>query len=377
MSLDEEEWDLVRCLVIDHLIGTPDPYGTLRMYFPDEVSGWQVSPVPARYAATIVESARRAPMSDPDPLAIRLLRVLLSISAIKVSAQQPQVQGFLDRLLKAKDALDADDPFRALILPRTGESFIDRTQTRTLLASLVRPDPTKPEPVAMRVVGPKKSGKSYTFSFILHLSEPRGITPVRVMLSRSSTAEDILRELSVPLVGPGEKPDPVTEPMKRLRHWAQWIVSHVERHNPPGSWWFVFDQCNELDPNSDAVEFIAQLAIAIREMTGPRLKRPRLVLLGYCDQLADLQLPRRQVYEDIVKIVSEADLRAFFGCVFREKDETRRPGSAPDEERMAKLVEVTVRHVVEEATTAAAMGTPYMKALGIAAEEAVDVYDAA
>jgi hypothetical protein len=277
-------------------------------------------------------------------------------------------------LLSAKELLDAIDPFRVLILPGTGESFIDRAQTRALLALLAEPDPAKPEPIAMRVVGAKNSGTSHTYSFILHLSASRGITSVRIMLSRSSTAEDIVRDLALYVAEPGVKPDPVTDSMKRLRYWAQWIVRQAARCNPRRRWWFVFDQCDELDPNSDAVELIAQLAVAIREMTGPGLERPRLVLLGYDDRFADLQLPRRQVYKDTVKPVGEAEVRDFFGCVFRDIDRTRRPGVAPDDERIAKLVEVAVRRAVEDAEKAAAAGTPYMQALGFAVEEAVNEY---
>jgi hypothetical protein len=374
MLLDDEEWDLVRCLVTDHLTDTPDPYRTLERYFPGEVADWPFSQDPARDAATVVESAQMAALSDPHPLSIRLLQALLSIPAIKVSIQQPQVKGFLNRLLSAKELLDAIDPFRVLILPGTGESFIDRAQTRALLALLAEPDPAKPEPIAMRVVGAKNSGTSHTYSFILHLSASRGITSVRIMLSRSSTAEDIVRDLALYVAEPGVKPDPVTDSMKRLRYWAQWIVRQAARCNPRRRWWFVFDQCDELDPNSDAVELIAQLAVAIREMTGPGLERPRLVLLGYDDRFADLQLPRRQVYKDTVKPVGEAEVRDFFGCVFRDIDRTRRPGVAPDDERIAKLVEVAVRRAVEDAEKAAAAGTPYMQALGFAVEEAVNEY---
>ncbi len=119
---------------------------------------------------------------------------------------------------------------------------------------------------------------------------------------------------------------------------------------------------------------IAQLAVAIREMTGPGLERPRLVLLGYDDRFADLHLPRRQVYKDVVQPVGEAEVRDFFGCVFRDIDRMRRPGVAPNAERIAKLVEVAVRQVVEDAEKAAAAGTPYMQALRFAVEEAIDAY---
>lgn len=375
MPLDNNEWDLVRLLVTEHITGTSDPYGAVQMHFPQEAPGWGIKSAPAEYAVTIVEAARNASLREPNPLPIRLLQVLLHLPAMDVSMQRPLLVGLLDRLVKAKDALDREDPFSALILPVSGEIFIDRTQTRKLLASLFKPDPAKPEPVAMRVVGEKKSGKSYTYSFILHLSALPGVTPVHLMLSRSSTAEDILRDLSVQIAGPRDKPESVGDPVKRLKYWARWIVCHAVRYNPPCSWWFVLDQCNELDPSSDAVELIAQLSVAIRELPATTRQRPRLVLLGYGDDLADLQLPPKQIYEDVVRIVSETDLRHFFERVFRDIDNERRPDRVSDGEGIAKLVEVAVRQVIEDAKMGAAGGKPYMPELRRAAEEAVRVYE--
>lgn len=373
MPLDDNEWDLVTCLVADHLLGSADPYGELKTYFPNEVAAWPTSPVPAKYAATVIRFAKMTPLSEPQPLPLRLLETLLRIAAVQVSPDVTKLRAFRDRLLQEKAALAAADPFGAMILPGTGEVFIDRAPSRALLASLVAAN-TMPEPVALRVVGEAKSGKSYTFSFILHLSAPRGIVPVRLMLSRSSTAEDILRDLSIHLAERDEKPDPVTDPVKRLRHWAQWIVRQAARADPPRTWWFVFDQCNELDRNSDAVELIAQLAVAIREMTVAGVPRPRLVLLGYGDEFADLQLPRRQIYLDRVARVGDGELRDFFTCVFRQIDADRGVPPTTDTAVLAELVDVAVQQVLQEAQLAAGAGIPYMKALGLAVEDAVDEY---
>ena len=374
MPLEDKEWDLVRCLVRDLWTSTPDPYAALALYFPNDVPYWEKSLVPATYAETVIRHARAAPLTDPQPLPIRLLDALLRTDQVRVSVQQPQIQSFFDRLGKERAALAGADPFGALILPGSGEVFINRGRGRAMIASLIKPDPQKPEPVVMRVVGEEKTGKSYTYSFILHLSSCLGITPVRVMLSRSSVAEDILRDLSVQVAEPDRQPDTVADPVKRLRHWAQWVVLQAVRRQPPRSWWFVFDQCNELDPSSDAVELIAQLAVAIRELTTAGEHRPRMVLLGYGDRLADLQLPRRQVYVDTVDRVGDTELRDFFDQVFLDKAMQQRPGTPIDQTLITRLVDIAVQQVIEDAALAAADGTPYMKALSLAVEEAVDEF---
>ena len=144
-----------------------------------------------------------------------------------------------------------------------------------------------------------------------HLSPWCRINPVKVDADRA-TAADVVRDLAV-RIHPDLRPDPVDDPTKRLRYWALWLVEQARRAQGRPWWWFVFDQCNELDPGSDVVEFIAQLAIAIKEMTpAPGEKRPRLILLGYDEHLADIPLPRKQVHPDQVRRASESDVRTFF-----------------------------------------------------------------
>jgi hypothetical protein len=374
MPLADSAWGHITCLVADHLISGPDPVGTVKLQF-REWASWPWNPAPGTYAATIVRHAQLASLTDPDPLPIRLLEALLRIDAVAVSQDQPQLQRYLDTLRKEKAALDSDDPFSSLIFPGSGEAFIDRVQSRAFISTLVTPEAGKPEPVALRVVGEQQTGKSYTWWFIVHLATARGIKPVRVVLGRSSTAEDILRDLSLKVAIGDEQPDPVADPVKRLRHWAQWLVGQAARHDPGRTWWFVFDQCNELDENSDAVELIAQLAVAIREMTGDGVRRPRMILLGYGDEYADLQLPRKQVFVDQVAPVTEAELRDFFRAVFREIDRRCRPDQMPDDDELAGLVDVAVDQVLQEAGAAVAEGTPFMTAVRRAVEETVDVYE--
>lgn len=376
MPLEPNEWDMVRCLVTDHLVGVSDPYEALKLRFPDEVRSWPISQKPVENADLLVNLARNARLSDDPPFSIRLLVELTRIPEIQVTkaAELAQLKAYIDRLAQEKEAFDKFDPFSARILPGSGEIFINRKPTRQLLRRMIKPEQNQPEPVALRVVGEERIGKSYTYSFIHHLSATPTFSPVRVVLDRSSTAADILRDLSLHVAAPGENPSQVDDPGKRPRHWAQWLVEQARRTADEHSWWFVLDQCNELDSSSDAVEMIAQLAIAVREVPNTERYRPRLVLLGYGDQLADLKIPRKQVYVDTVDRVDSVELHEFFSGVFRDVRESRQPARQVDDAELDKLVEVAVQQVLAEAEAAAAEGGCYMEALSLAAEEAVNVY---
>jgi hypothetical protein len=376
MPLEDQEWSLVRCLVVDHLVGTDNPYSVLQQYFPQDVGGWRITQVATENADMLISVAQHASLTDDNPFSIRLLDQLSRLHTIQIEkpGDLAQLQKFLARLRAEKAALDRLDPYGVRIIPATGEAFIDRSTVRLSLKRLVKPDPGLPEPMVLRVTGDEDTGKSYIYTLIRHLAEPCGFSAVRVILDRSSTATDIMRDVSVKIARAGDEPEPVEDPIKRLRYWASWLADRAMKSSPDRPWWFVLDQCNELDPGSDAVELIAQLAICIQELSvPPGMRRPRLVLLGYGDHLADIPLPRKQVCPETVAVVGEPDLRDFFSDVFREASERRKPG-AVDESQLEKLVEVAVHQVLDEAEQAKQQGGCYMKAIATATEEAVDVY---
>jgi hypothetical protein len=242
---------------------------------------------------------------------------------------------------------------------------------------LVDPPAGIPEPLVLRVSGERSAGKSYTFSLLQHLSDRCGIQPAKVIVGKTSTAEDVLRDFAVRVAAPGARPDPVEDPTKRLRYWALWLVEQAKRTSPTRPWWFVIDQCNDLDPTSEVVELIAQLAKAVKEATlRPPERRPRLVLLGYGDDLADLPLPRKQVHPDQVRRASEADVKTFFAQYFREAAKRTQGVETIDETVLGQHVAIAAEQVLREATEAERAGRSYMLALSRAAEGAVDVFAA-
>ncbi|MGH9252392.1 MAG: hypothetical protein ACRD0W_23165, partial [Acidimicrobiales bacterium] len=258
MPLSEQEWTLVRCLVVDHLVATANPYAVLQDYFPDKVDTWRVTQVASENADTVVNEAKMANLTDHAPLSIQLLETLSKLDQIKVLPEIGKVTSYLQRLRAEKVALDHDDPFGACILPGSGEVFINRVQLRASVRLLVDPPDNIPEPLVLRVSGERSAGKSYTFSLLQHISDRCGIQPARVIVGKTSTAEDVMRDFAVRVAAPGARPDPVDDPTKRLRYWALWLVEQARRSSPARPWWLVIDQCNDLDPTSEVVELIAQ-----------------------------------------------------------------------------------------------------------------------
>lgn len=377
MPLTEQEWTLVRCLVVDHLVATANPYAVLHDYFPDQVETWPVTQVASENADTVVNHAKMASLADPTPLSIQLLETLSKLQTIKVLPDIDKVTAYLERLRAEKSALDRDDPYGACILPGSGEVFIDRVQLRATVRQLVDPPAGAPEPLVLRVTGERSAGKSYTFSLLQHLADRCGIQPARVIVGKTSTAADVMRDFMVRVVTSGAHPDVVDDPTKRLRYWAMWLAEQAKRSSPTRPWWFVIDQCNDLDPTSEVVEFIAQLASAVKELTihSPE-RRPRLVLLGYGDDLADLPLPRKQVHPDQVRRASEADVTTFFTQYFREAAKRTQDAEPVDEGVLGQHVAIAAEQVLRAAAEAEEAGHSYMLALSRAAEGAIDVFAA-
>ena len=358
MSLTDVEWTLVQRLVIDDLVNTGDPYGRLETYFPNEVSGWRITPVATENADFLVQAAKRSPLSDDRPFSIRLLTVLTGLDSVRVAkpADMDRLTGFIRQLTAEKKALDAEDHFGVRVLPRSQEAFIDRAPVRGSLRELLAQG-RSPQPLALCVTGDDDSGKSFIYSLIRHLAQPYRFMPLRVVVGRTSTADDILRDFLVRVTR--ERPtELVSDPAKRLRYWAQWLVAEVGRAHPGQPCWFVIDEGNELDPNSDAIDFIAKLAEEITETSSlPGVSAHRLVLLGWRGDPQDLPVPRKQVLlPEYISPINADQLREFFEqCV------------------QADFVDESVRYVLDEAEQARVRRECYMTAIATATQRVLEL----
>lgn len=372
MTLKDVDWTLVKRLVIDDLVSVTDPYSALRMHFPDKVANWRITQTATENADLLVETAKRSRLSDDNPFSIRLLSELSRLDTIRT--QKPgdlaSLHQFIDQLTLEKEALGSEDHFGVTVLPFSGETFIDRTPVRGSLRKLVEPG-AGPQPIALFVTGEDDSGKSYTYSLIRHLAQPFGFVPLKVLLTPNATAEDMLRDFRVHL-NTKRRPDAVPDPAKRLRYWAQWLVGEARRAYPDQPCWFVIDQGNELDPNSDVADFLVHLAEAISDSGAlPNAQPHRLVLLGWQRDPADLGLPRKQILlPDYLSVIDEDDLREFFEQQFRPAEDD---GDAAEQDWTA-YVDIAVRHVIDDAQQARRDGVCYMRAIASATQGVLDEF---
>ena len=281
MALTDAEWDLVACLVRDHVVGsTIEPLGRLRQIFPADIVGaLPLAQTTAGLAREVVTLVRNSGLGGDEPLPLLLLRHLVDDVAIRNLPDRDKVAALILRLEAEKAALQGEDVFRATRLSGNTEIFINRQSLRPQLEELFR----SADRFVLRVKGEADTGKSHTFSLIQHVAERCRFRPAYVVVSEASTAEDVVRDLAL-YVGDGSYPPRLDDHDKWIGLAARTIVTQASASGV--AWWFVVDQCNDLTPRSDVVQLILRLAEAVDNISGDvSERRPRLVLLGYGDDL--------------------------------------------------------------------------------------------
>ena len=371
MPLEPTDWDLVHRVVVEDLVGTDNPYQILRTYFPREVETWSITNVADQNARMLIEQARTASMRDDEPFAIRLLDALTRLPAVRTArpAEHAKLEEYLRRLRDVKAGLDTGAPYQVNVIPWSGQVFLDRKAVRQSLQQMISPPPGKPELLALCVSGGADVGKSYTYELIRHLSTAYDFALARVILQPSYGAEDVLRDLQVQVTQREIDVDRDGDLHKQLRYWALRLAGQLGSGADGPWWWVVFDDCERLDPGSDAVGLIAQLARAMADMTMEKgARHHRLVLLGQADEM-DLPMAPMQVARDFVEPLGESDLRDFFTAYIREVD-----GDDVDMSAVSELVDVAVKQVLAVAAGAEQQGERYMAALHRATREVLNVY---
>ncbi|MFF8275713.1 trypsin-like peptidase domain-containing protein [Streptomyces lateritius] len=344
MPLTETEWGLVTGWVRDHLLDTPDPHTWLRRsgLSADFVEDLPLTPDRDENARVVVRGARTDVAHQR-----RLLTALAELDTLAAADPPAAVEawGLLTRLRDDEQSLrSAHDPFRALVLGSGTEVFIDREELREKLRGFV----ADPEQTVLVVDGEPDSGRSYSYRLIRHLGQHCGFRPVRVTLSRTSTAARLVTRLAEFVAGPGAdgfpsaplNPTRLNDPLPSIDDAVHRIVSRATA--APERLWLVLDECDKLDPNADVWDCIGKLALAIYEHTPVRADAvPRLVLLGYSPTMRQLPYDiRKNECRDTARMVDEEDLRVYFRRFFAEE----RP--APDAEMVPELVERAVTGVM-------------------------------
>ncbi|MFF5761872.1 trypsin-like peptidase domain-containing protein [Streptomyces tanashiensis] len=375
MPLTETEWGLVAGWVRDHLLDTPEPRDRmLRAGLPaDFVEDLPLTPDSGRNALIVVAAARRDIAHQR-----RLLSVLAGLDALAAIddphafEQGAEARNLLTRLREDERLRRSPrDPFRSMLLKHGTEAFLDRRELREKLRDFL----ADPEQTVFVVDGPPDSGRSYTYELIRHLGQHCDFRPVRVTLSRTSTAARLMERLSAFVAGPEAdriplNPTRLNDPLPCFEDAAHRIVARATAAEE--RFWLVLDDCDRLDPHSDVWDCIGVLARAIYEHTPVRGETvPRLVLLGYATTMRQLPYEiRKNECRDTTRLADEDDLRSFFREFFTDG------APAGEDGAVRELTETAVAEVLRAVGSpdSTADGDSYMRRLCTAVEDVVRLH---
>ncbi|MFF1506720.1 trypsin-like peptidase domain-containing protein [Streptomyces sp. NPDC058326] len=374
MPLTETEWGLVAGWVRDHLLDSPEPCERLLgAGLPaDFVDDLPLTPDPDRNALLVVAAARRDVAHQR-----RLLSVLAGLDPLS-SIDEPhafergtEARNLLTRLRDDERLLRSSrDPLDSLLLKHGAAVFLDRSELREKLRGFL----ADPERTVLIVDGPEDSGRSYTYELIRHLGQHRGFRPVRVTLSRTSTAARLMERLAAFVAGPEAdgfplNPTRLNDPLPSFEDAAHRIIARAT--TAEDRFWLVLDDCDRLDPQSDVWDVIGVLARAIYEHTPVRTDSvPRLVLLGYGTTMRQLPYEiRKNECRDTTRLADEGDLRHFFRELFTDT------ADFGQEETVRELTETAVAEVLRVVSSPSGEDC-YMRRLCTAVEDVVRIHRA-
>ncbi|MFF5970785.1 trypsin-like peptidase domain-containing protein [Streptomyces sp. NPDC012769] len=364
MPLTETEWGLVTRWVRDHLLDDPDPRTRLltTTLTTDFVADLPLTPDRDANARLIVGAARRD-VADQRRLldALSRLDALDRLDAVDAVGRGMEVRALLARLREDEQARHAArDPFEAVVLRHGTEVFVGRAELRATLRRFV----ADPELSVLAVDGEPDSGRSYTYRLIRHLGQHCGFRPVRVTLTRTSTAARLVGRLAEFVSGPEAdgfplNPTRLNDPLPSIDDAVHRIVRRATAAED--RFWLVLDECDALDPTSDVWDCIGKLALAVYEHTPVRRESvPRLVLLGYSTTAHPLPYDtRKSVCRDTARPAGPDELRAFFRRFFAETSAGESDGSpGPPREARGEPGEALVETAVTEVLRAVDAADP-------------------
>ncbi|WP_405533283.1 AAA family ATPase [Streptomyces avidinii] len=409
MSPKDTEWGLVTEWVRDHLFIAGEPRSRLVQsgFTPEFVSRIPLNYVSSDNAVALVEAVRNDGI-DAQLLLLETLVRLDSLSSLPVGVEVLRLKSELEHA--ARLHISPQDHFLSTVLGNGTEVFIDRVDLRERLREFIE-DPDK---TVLVVDGEPDSGRSYTYHLIRHIGLHSRFRPVRLTLNRASTAEQVILRLAEFVGDPHTalaplNPTQLNDPLPEMETALHRIVSQATAAS--GQYWFVLDDCDRLDVNSDVWDCIGKLALTIYEHRPVRPDAaPRLVLLGYSPTMRQLPYEiRKNEVRDIARRLGPEDLRQFYLQFFTEAGteaaaakeaatESASPGGTadpaasdpaasdlsasdpaasdpaapPGDQRLSALVEAAVPAVLQAGD--APGPDSYMRKLCTAAEESVRLY---
>ncbi|GGT12328.1 AAA family ATPase [Streptomyces purpureus] len=370
MPLTDTEWDMVTGWVRDFLLDTPDPYTPIKQlgFAPEFIGALPLTTRAGENAVALVRAARRTISAQ-----LLLLDGLVhndALSSLEAGTTAEQLRAAL--LQDQAEHASPQDHFLSSVLKNGTEVFIDRAELRGKLREFV----SDPEKTVLVVDGEPDSGRSYTYHLIRHLGQHCGFRPVRVTLSRTSTAAAVVRRLTEFVADPRTpitplNPTQLNDPLPTLDDAVHSVVRLATAADE--QFWLVLDDCDRLDVTSDVWDCIGKLALAIYEHAPVRRETvPRLVLLGYSPTTRQLPYEiRKNECLDTARTLGADDLAEFFGQFFAAQPP---PGESagPPPDRVAALVDTALSAVLGAAE--ADGDESYMRRVCTAVEGTVRVY---
>jgi hypothetical protein len=189
------------------------------------------------------------------------------------------------------------DPLTAFVLDN-GQAFLDRDSFRSKIAKLLSPR----GPVVLRVVGGPKSGKWYSYKFLMFLSlSGKQIVPISFQCGPTTSVLTLAQSLLQRMGTSDWQQRPYSDesaakeaPLRVGQSVADWFLNAALRSQQ--NWWFFIKFTDSSIP-ADTKEFIRQLAVLFATTPAAR-NSLRLVLLNFVDEFPP-DLRRLQEREEI------------------------------------------------------------------------------
>ena len=220
----------------------------------------------------------------PPPPEKSLLEVLL---AALVTGGRTALAPLRDRVRLGEAADPNPDPVKALWV-RDTMPFFSRDRLRPIVKALLAADA---QPI-MKIIGPEKSGKSYTQELIDHVCAVtrRDVRVVSAEVAKGAGPSYTVKDLAQTLVTPTIRDVSLLPPPTASSYPAElcrWVLNAAIQS--PGRWIYVLDGFDQPDLQEGTRQLVQALA---QQIGGPGefRKRMRLVLIDYEARLPNVHL---------------------------------------------------------------------------------------
>ena len=301
--LDESTWDLIGRFIREHALDGEHHAALL-----DLLGAGQpvVGAAPEQRLQVLMELLKASEVAVQTP---PILRAILYVYSIEQVSQSAEAVYLLDAAINLRTYLDSRSEGDRLddYLLANGNVFLDRDRVKQALRQLLM------KKLALTVRGEEKTGKSFVFELVHHVSGEKQLKLARATPDDATSAKDLIGFLAMQVDSElGEFAGP-SDPTKWISHASYWLIDQAKKR---GRWWFVLDGFAEKRLNSELRDTINRLAYNAWHKQDAGV---RLVLLDYDGALPpELGVLRE---DEELKVLEPRHLNEFFVRFF-----TGRPG---------------------------------------------------